>query len=142
MTVKTREQLFDELFPLVRYELILLVCGGRKFKDRAWAYDELDFIRAYCGIKTVVHGYAEGADTLAEEWAQERGVSTLPFPVSNEEWRLYGKPAGIRRNAAMLKAVPGINLGVAFPGGPGTLDMITRLGKAQIPIYEPEPRGH
>ena len=50
----------------------VLVCGGRDFRARDFAFACLD---AHAGQASVlIHGGARGADALAHEWAMKRGM--------------------------------------------------------------------
>jgi len=53
------------------------------------------------------------------------------------QWDKYGKAAGYRRNARMLEH-PAPDLVVAFPGGPGTANMVMLAKRAGIPVREIE----
>ena len=51
----------------------VLVCGGRDFADEEWLFATLDKIARDRGpINCVIHGCAQGADTLADAWAERR----------------------------------------------------------------------
>jgi hypothetical protein len=109
----------------------VLVCGGRDFKDRERAYLIMDIIHASLPVSVVIHGGARGADTLAGEWAFERGVPVEEFKA---EWTKHGKKAGPIRNQKMLdEGKP--DLVVAFHGGKGTDDMVKRARKAGLPVF-------
>lgn len=69
----------------------------------------------------VIHGDAPGADSLAGWWAEVRGAQNVRCPAN---WRLHGRKAGPMRNTAMLALNP--DLVVAFPGGTGTADMVSK----------------
>lgn len=115
----------------------VLVCGGRDFNDRAYLFAVLDhYITQTGGFECVIQGAARGADTLAGEWADERGVRGLPFPA---DWEANGRAAGPIRNARMLReGRPSVV--VAFPGGRGTDDMIQRSERAGVPVIRVPPR--
>ena len=109
----------------------ILVCGGRDYNDREFLFDQLDALDAAQGFKTVIHGAASGADTLAEEWANSRGKGLMAFPA---DWKRHGKAAGPMRNKSMLDfGRP--ELVLAFPGGKGTANMIAQAIKAQVPVH-------
>jgi hypothetical protein len=59
--------------------MIVLVCGGRNYSDRARVFRELDRLAAERGPFTrVVQGGASGADSLARDWTWERyGVQAI-----------------------------------------------------------------
>lgn len=86
----------------------------------------------------VVHGDARGGDKIADEWATEMHkkdprVRPEAHPVSSEEWQIYGKGAGHRRNATMVKR--GADKCLAFPIGEskGTRGCLRQAEKAKIP---------
>ena len=97
----------------------LLVCGGRDYADRQFVYDVLDAFSLETKVSTLVAGGARGADSLAADWAESRGVSTEIYPA---EWDLHGRDAGRIRNHKMLKS--GVDAVIFFPGGRGTQHMV------------------
>ncbi|MDU9398049.1 DUF2493 domain-containing protein [Pseudomonas sp. zfem003] len=114
----------------------LLVCGGRDYADRRYLYAVLDAVHEKCGIRIVIHGNAPGADTLAGEWAAERGIHAA---VVQALWDVHGKAAGPRRNEAMLLLAPdGV---LAFPGGRGTDGMVALAESAGITVMDQRGRG-
>lgn len=117
----------------------LLVFGGRDFNDRDAVFKALDAVDRKRTIYLIVEGGATGADTLAREWAAERGACWLEFPVTAKDWREKGAAAGPLRNAEMLLlAAP--DGAVQFPGGSGTADMRKRCDKAGVKVWEPLAR--
>lgn len=102
---------------------IILVCGGRDYTDAQHLAFSLDALRAQPDfeITMVVEGGANGADTLARQWAESRGIHCAEVKAL---WGFHGKRAGYLRNDAMLILKPVYC--VAFPGGKGT-DMMVRL---------------
>lgn len=118
-----------------------LVCGGRNFHDRDLLAQVLGQAAEQIGIACVIHGCARGADTLAGEWAEARGIPVERFPA---DWARHGRGAGPRRNQRMLdEARP--DLVIAFPGGAGTADMCRRAREAGVPVLQVgkarQPRG-
>lgn len=76
-------------------------------------------------ITHIIQGEATGADTLAMLWAITRKIPHTTFPA---DWEAYGTAAGAIRNAIMLfDGKPQVV--VAFPGGPGTDNMV-KLARA------------
>jgi hypothetical protein len=74
----------------------------------------------------VIHGGAEGADRLAGQAAELRGLHTaVLYPL----WKRYGKRAGHLRNAAMLRLEPDLVLAFSLgtDGTQGTIDAARRL---------------
>jgi len=110
-----------------------LVTGGRSFADRDFLFATLDRLHAEHGFTLLIHGDARGADRLASEWAQERGVLILACPA---DWERYGRGAGPKRNRQMLDQKP--DLVVAFPGGSGTRHMVIIAEEAGVQVIYAE----
>lgn len=111
----------------------LLVCGGRDYQDAEFVGRVLDDLCRVMRVVVVIHGGATGADALAKAWAASRGIPDEPYPVTKEEWKRLGKPAGPIRNQRMLdEGKP--DYAVAFPGMYGTSDMVVRLKRAKVGV--------
>ena len=110
----------------------VLVCGGRDYNDRWKLESTLDIAHAEHGFIRLIHGAAPGADTLAGDWADKRGLAVVAYPA---DWKRHGKAAGPMRNQRMLEdGRPDVV--IAFPGGSGTADMVRRAKEAGIPVIE------
>lgn len=115
----------------------VLVCGGRSYSNRSQVFAELDILRDFNTTLCVISGGATGADALAEEWARanigkRNGVSFHGFKA---DWKKHGKAAGPIRNQPMLdNGCP--DLVLAFPGGRGTADMVSRARAAGVEVKE------
>jgi hypothetical protein len=73
------------------------VIGSRSLTDKTLVYDFLD--RNRDKIKMIVSGGAKGADTLAQEWAKERGFPVLVFyPQWYDADGEFNRGAGFKRN--------------------------------------------
>lgn len=88
----------------------VLVTASRTWGDRPRLYAALDRQASFAHHDNVpmvvVHGAADGGDTVASDWVRERQglrwpVSEERHPVSPEEWR-RGRGAGMRRNQRMV----------------------------------------
>lgn len=113
----------------------VLVCGGRDYKDDKRVRDVLDAGVDGEPITEIAEGGAHGADEHAEEWAAMRDI---PCKTFNADWLKHGKAAGPIRNAEMLeKFIP--DAVIAFPGGAGTADMITKAKAAGVRVIEVTP---
>lgn len=106
----------------------VLVCGGRDYNNRDMVYYTLDkFLKRWPNVE-IISGMARGADSLAYQWAKDRGQKCHCFPA---DWKKYKKSAGPIRNQQMInEGKP--DAAVAFPGGDGTADMVARLNKHGI----------
>lgn len=124
----------------------LLVFGGRTFRNMAVLHFGLcQIVETYqVPIDLIIHGDADGADRLAQAWADYQGVPTLRFPAKWSEidipgarvrWGrhgFYNAAAGVWRNAEMLEVgKPTHYLGM--PGGTGTADMLARCRGIGLP---------
>lgn len=128
-----------------------LVCGGRDYKDAKLMFEKLDELHTLedykvqqdgsKGPKTIrlriVHGDAKGADTIADIWARVRGHDFKGYPA---DWHMFKSNAGKVRNAQMLEEED-VDLVIAFPGGWGTMDMLTKARVADIPTIEVSKDG-
>jgi hypothetical protein len=110
-----------------------LICGGRDFADRSMFDSAMgDLMRLKGCPARIVHGAARGADKMADEWADRKAIPSIRMPA---DWQKHGKAAGPIRNQEMLDRMKP-SLVVAFPGGRGTADMVTRARKAEIDVAE------
>ena len=109
----------------------VLVCGGRDYTDWLRVRNTMLDLHERGPITEIIHGAAPGADSLARVWAELFGVTQTSVPAN---WLAHGKAAGPIRNQKMLEMQP--DLVVAFPGGPGTADMVERATKAGITVME------
>ncbi len=111
----------------------VLVCGGRKYKDQ----DKVDEVlwditgmRDQYMSGTIIHGNANGADTLGALWGYRMGWKVEAYPA---DWKTHGLKAGYLRNKQMLEeGKPDIV--VAFPGGRGTANMIKLAEEAGVEV--------
>jgi hypothetical protein len=115
----------------------VLACGGRTFADRKtvdWALSAyLNKAEPY--TLCIIEGGAPGADTLARQWAERNKCIVMEFPAN---WTYLGRSAGSKRNQAMLDWGQPDTV-VAFPGGPGTADMVRRAKARKINVVEIVP---
>ena len=121
--------------------MILLVTGDRNWSDVVCLNLKLDDLLRKRGIELLIQGGARGADTLAKEWAESRGV-----PVLTEEarWEQYGRAAGPIRNEVMLDMLGMARLAgkdtfvVAFhphlDNSKGTKNMVTQAKAAGLEV--------
>ena len=115
--------------------LVVVVGGGRDYKDHARVWWALDGVHVAHGIARLAHGGARGADTLAGEWAREVDVDVEVFAA---EWERLGKRAGFVRNEAMLDAVKP-DLVIAFEGGKGTDNLVTGARSRGLRVWRVKP---
>jgi hypothetical protein len=116
----------------------VIVCGSRSWANYPVV---LQTLRSLPPGSVIVHGAGRGADSLAARAAEALGFQCEPHPA---DWARFGKSAGPRRNAEMVRM--GANTCIAFRSdgpSPGTDGMIRLCRKAGIPvrIYR-EPMVH
>jgi len=97
LTIPRRFQPMVQILP--DRKLVILITGDREWDDQEAVDSVLD---AYKDRSvTLIHGDCRGADKMA-------GLSALRFPSwtvlsSPADWKRYGRGAGPRRNAEMVK---------------------------------------
>jgi NADPH:quinone reductase-like Zn-dependent oxidoreductase len=109
----------------------VLVCGGRDYVDAAHVFEVLTKLHDETPIRVLIHGGASGVDTHAGHWAEDWVHTT----VYHADWATHGRAAGPIRNQKMLDEQHP-DLVVAFPGGRGTADMMTRARRAGVRVIE------
>ncbi len=111
--------------------LVIIVCGGRSYKDWRRVDQVLDEFKP----RVVVHGGEPGAQSLAADWAARTSTTARRYPA---DWSRFGSSAGPIRNQAMIGNEPEVRLVIAFPGGRGTADMVAKAKMAGLMVYEAE----
>lgn len=111
----------------------IAVVGSRKFKNFNLMKSVLDIILLKGNLGQIISGGAYGADTLAERYAKENGITIIIYLA---DWKRYGKGAGYIRN---LKIVEACEYLIAFPmgGSKGTyhsIHLAKKLGKKVLVI--------
>lgn len=110
----------------------VLVCGGRDYHDLERVALVLNPLHKEFNFVEVISGCADGADLCGLIWARSNYIPTRIFPA---KWKEFGNAAGPIRNQQMLdEGKP--DLVVAFPGGKGTRDMITKAKIAKVEVVE------
>jgi hypothetical protein len=114
----------------------VLICGGRDYTNVKRFWYEIDKISQNLDFDnnqpiTIIHGAAKGADSLANDYAEECGWDVEVYPA---DWGKYGNSAGPIRNQQMLDSKP--DLVIAFPGRSGTAHMVSIAKKAKIKVIE------
>lgn len=112
--------------------MIVLVCGGRDYRNSACVFRVLDELHSKRHIDHLIQGGAYGADRIAALWSKASRVTLTTYWA---DWPSLGKQAGPARNQRMLdEGKP--ELVVAFPGGRGTADMVRRARAAGVEVME------
>jgi|SRR5215831_5934683 len=111
----------------------ILVCGSRHFWDTKLFDEVLNYywypVRA---IDVIIHGGAQGADTLADLWAESKGIYIEEYRA---QWEKYGKAAGLIRNKQMLdEGKPDMVIAFLAPDSRGTANMIKQATEAGVEV--------
>lgn len=109
----------------------LIIAGTRTFNDYDFLKQKVDKILSNTEqVKLIISGGAKGADTLAIEYAKEKGYNYL---VEKADWDKYGKGAGHIRNEAMAKLATHC---IVFWDGisPGSKNMVSLAEKYNLKL--------
>lgn len=108
----------------------VIIAGGRNFEDFNKLCQVCDeFLQDQNNVE-IVSGAYKGADLLGERYAAKRNYPIKQFPA---DWRLYGKSAGLKRNAEMAAYADAL---IAFWDGEskGTKHMIELATQACLKV--------
>jgi hypothetical protein len=112
----------------------VLVTGDRNWTNKPLVFFMLNIYNDMLGIESLKEGCARGADRIAEEWAEDHGITPDHYPA---DWDRYGKAAGPIRNRHMLIEKP--DYVFAFheniKESKGTKDMVNLAVSAGIPTW-------
>jgi len=110
----------------------LAVIGSRSFTDKERLYKILD--KNIDKISVIVSGGAKGADTLAHNWCEERGVPIIIFyPRWHKLDGTFDRGAGFRRNRLIIKQADKV-LAMWDGVSKGTLNSIEIAKELKKPI--------
>lgn len=85
----------------MKKDIKLAIIGSRGITSAALLDNiMIEYILPEFNIVSIISGGARGVDSLAENWADRKGVDKLIFPA---DWKKYGKSAGYRRNHDIIK---------------------------------------
>lgn len=99
-------------------------------------------------ITRFLHGAAPGYDQVVGDmdnrvflFANIPGLQDIvPYPVTPQDWRQYGKRAGPRRNGRMADACQPGDYCLAFPGQHGTNDMKRQAAARSLIVIQAHTR--
>lgn len=111
--------------------LRVLVCGSRSLRDGETRLAIRKRLEKLPSGSEVLHGGAQGADTMAAEAALELGLRSSCFPA---DWRRHGRRAGIVRNVEMLNAQPDLVLAYWDGESAGTAHTVAEARRRGIPV--------
>lgn len=111
----------------------VIIAGGRDFANYDLLKQHCDYMlskRAEVEEIVIISGGASGADSLGEQYANERGYSLRQFPA---QWEKYGRQAGPMRNREMAANADAL---IAYWDGKsrGTKNMIEEAQKRGLKV--------
>lgn len=103
------------------------VVGSRGFNDQTL----FDSVMSEFSPSAIISGGADGADSMAAEYAKKNGIELVEFLP---DWKQHGSAAGPIRNKMIIEAA---DMCIAFWDGKsrGTLNSINLAKKKGIPVY-------
>ena len=113
----------------------VIVAGSRNYYNKDFIYNKLDILLSKINKPVqIVSGLAKGVDSIAVDYANDRGLSIKTF-VAN--WDEYGKKAGILRNIEMGDYADAL-IAFRLDNSVGTSHMIdyAKTKNLKIRIYE------
>jgi len=104
------------------------VIGSRTFKDTQLLESILTEYKTK--ITCIISGGANGADQLAEAWANNNDIVTMIF---KPDWKMHGRAAGVIRNQDIIQ---NCDICIAFWDGTskGTSNSISLCKKYNKPV--------
>lgn len=107
----------------------ILVCGSRTWDDPYPILRELNKLPLEA---TIIHGAANGADSLAGAIARRLGFNAVVAVPA--DWKRYGLGAGPIRNRKMLEMGPDLVLAFSrdIENSKGTRNMVEQARKAGV----------
>jgi hypothetical protein len=116
----------------------VLICGSRDFSNKKVIESTVEKLPPDA---TIIQGGAKGADALAKQAANERGIHCLEFKA---DWVKFGLSAGPIRNRQMLvEGKPDVVYAFYSDGirSRGTKGMVEMAQRAGIPVHEFDCEG-
>lgn len=114
---------------------VILVSGSRDWTDVETIHAVLQRWVGRALVPVVImHGDCPtGADRIANDWAEAKGIKVDRHPA---QWEKYGKAAGPIRNTEMVRTRPRIALLFRRNHSRGTTDTLERLRAMEKVDYE------
>lgn len=112
-----------------------IVCtGGRDYLDGGMVFATLNLLDP---TEVYVGDCPSGADAFVAEWLEQN--PKVKSTVYHASWKAYGKIAGPMRNGMMLEDAGSDALVIAFKGGRGTKDCVTKALTKGMIVLEVRP---
>lgn len=115
-----------------RKSMKTIIAGSRDITN-PWALDAAVKACPWT-ITHVVSGNARGVDKLGEIWARFHKLPLTLYPVTKQDWQIFGKRAGIYRNIEMARNAEAL-LAVWDNISHGTYHMIQEATEIGLRVY-------
>jgi len=111
--------------------MMIVVTGSRTWRDKGLLVKTLDDLHVRYTVEGIIHGGATGADTMAGQWAQQRGLPEIIIPYASA----YGKGGGAVRNSWLLQfGAPDLVLAFPTAESVGTWNCVTQAKQRGLNI--------
>lgn len=112
----------------------VIIAGGRNITSYAAVLNAINASGWRDEITEVVCGMATGVDLLGKRWADSSGIPVKPFPVTKEDYRLFGRYQGPKvRNGRMAAYADALILVWDGKSG-GSKDMKEKAEARGLPV--------
>lgn len=115
----------------------LLITGSRRATAQDYAGLAAAIQKYAPGATTILHGGAQGADQLAEQYAQAHGLPTVVIRPDYEQWP--AKVAPLKRNHQLVDLADGVIAlykGKRKGGTAYTAKLAQDAGKLLVELYD------
>ena len=115
----------------------LLITGSRRATAQDYAGLAAAIQKYAPGATTILHGGAQGADQLAEQYAQAHGLPTVVIRPDYEQWP--AKVAPLKRNHELVDLADGVIAlykGKRKGGTAYTAKLAQDAGKLLVELYD------
>jgi hypothetical protein len=109
----------------------VLICGSRTWTDETIIANRINELPEGT---IIIEGGAKGADTLAKDYAIQRGLFVAEVCCTNTHWNLFGRRAGMKRNEIMLELEPDLVIAFQENNSRGTQGTINQAKKRNIKV--------
>jgi hypothetical protein len=110
----------------------LAIIGSRDFNDFEVMKEFIALNVNIDDFDTIVSGGAQGADTLAEQFADENNKIKVIF---KPDWSRYGDKASFLRNTDIIETADECVAFINNPASTGTRDSIKKAITKGMPLY-------
>jgi hypothetical protein len=89
---------------------LLVLVSGSRFASQEFYEIILRRLKSLPKYSTIIHGGCRGIDTITDSIAKKLKLNVEAYPLTKEDWNVYGRAAGPIRNRQMLDQKPDLVL--------------------------------